>query len=213
MVSVAHGSGVPDQPRRYNTLEQFPLEAHLAVATRVPINNSNAVVLHPRPAITLTDDEFFDLCQLNSDWRIERTAEGALEIMAPARGESSRVNVYIEAQLMVWALKDRDGVVYGSSAGFILPNSATRSPDSAGTRRDRFEQLDERHNARFVPLCPEFVIEVPSPFDSMPALCAKIAEYGANGTRLGWLIDPSDRRVDVYTPADHVEILEAPDCP
>ncbi|MGI8644574.1 MAG: hypothetical protein ACR2LS_10750 [Thermomicrobiales bacterium] len=93
----------------------------MAVATRAPINNSNAVVLHPRPAITLTDDEFFDLCQLNSDWRIERTAEGALEIMAPARGESSRVNVYVyvnvEPQLMIWALRDRDGVVYGSSAG------------------------------------------------------------------------------------------------
>jgi Uma2 family endonuclease len=184
------------------------MEIPMSVATRQ--ETTHAVVLRTSPAITFTDDEFFDFCLLNSAWAIERGAEGELEIMSPAGGESSRVNVYIGAQLMVWALEERSGVVYGSSAGFILPNGATRSPDAAWIGRDRFEQLDERQKTRFVPLCPDFVVEVRSPSDSMSALRRKMEEYLANGAALGWLIDPDDRRVEVYRQGSDVQTLEAP---
>lgn len=180
----------------------------MSVATRQETTNS--VVLRTSPAITFTDDEFFEFCLLNSAWAIERSAGGELEIMSPAGGESSRVNLLVGAQLLKWALTDQTGVAYDSSAGFVLPNGATRSPDAAWIRRDRFEQLNERQKSRFVPLCPDFVVEVRSPSDSMPTLRRKMEEYRANGAALGWLIDPDDRRVEVYRQATNVQTLEAP---
>lgn len=183
----------------------------MAVATHAPVSTSNAIVLRMRPAIKLSEDQFFDFCQLNIEWAIERSSAGELEIMAPSGGESSRVNLYIAAQLIRWALNDRGGVVYDSSAGFILPNDAIRSPDAAWVRRERFEQLNASQKVRFVPLCPDFVIEVRSPSDSLPALRRKMEEYRANGAQLGWLIDPIDRRVEVFAGDTDVQIREAPE--
>ena len=181
----------------------------MALATRV--EPANAVVLQIRPAITFTEDEFFAFCQLNSDWRIERTAEGAWEIMAPAGGNTSRRNLLISAQVADWASRDGTGVAYDSSAGFLLPNGAVRSPDTAWLSLERFHQLTQRERERFLPLCPDFVIELRSPSDTMPALRAKMEEYRANGARLGWLIDPMSHRVEVYRPGEPVQTLEAPE--
>jgi Uma2 family endonuclease len=38
----------------------------------------------------------------------------------------------------------------------------------------------------------------------------KMSEYLENGARLGWLIDPVDRRVYLYRPGQSVECLENP---
>jgi len=169
-----------------------------------------AVVLDLRPIINLTDDQFFDLCRANADLRIERTAEGEILLMAPTGGESSRRNAQITSQLVVWENQDRTGISFDSSGGFILPNGAIRSPDAAWVRLVPLLKLSEEQKAKFIPLCPDFVVELRSDTDNLRDLQSKMQEYLDNGTQLGWLIDPREKRVYVYRQQAQVETLENP---
>jgi len=168
------------------------------------------VVLRLQPVLHLTDDQLFELCQLNSELHIERTPEGELLIMPPAGWESSNQNLELSAQLLMWAKRDATGVATDSSGGFRLPNGAMRSPDAAWVRRSRLAALTRRQKQRFLPLCPDFVIELRSPSDNLSALQAKMDEYIENGAQLGWLIDPLEKRVYVYRPQRQVERLDGP---
>jgi Uma2 family endonuclease len=158
------------------------------------------LVLHFSPAVDMTDNQFYEFCRLNRDLRIERTAAGDVVIMTPAGGETSNRNIEITHQLQQWAKRDGQGKAFDSSGGFRLLNGATRSPDAAWVRRSRLARLRKEEKAKFLPLCPDFVIELRSPTDALAALHAKMEEYLANGARLGWLIDPEDRRVYFYSP-------------
>jgi Uma2 family endonuclease len=168
------------------------------------------VVLRLKPVIHLTDDQLFELCQLNRDWRIEYTAQGELIVMPPTGGETGDQNAEITLQLRGWAKGDQTGIAFDSSTGFKLPNGATRSPDGAWVRRSRLAALTRDQKQKFLPLCPDFVIELRSPTDNLLALQRKMQEYLDNGAQLGWLIDPLTRRVHVYLPQRPPEILEAP---
>lgn len=175
--------------------------------TLVQVENPPLVV-HLRPIIHLTDDQFYELCRINRELRIERTAEGDLIIMPPAGGETGKRNSDLTAALVVWAKQDRTGVVFDSSTGFTLPNGAVRSPDAAWVKRSRLATLTPEQKKKFLPLCPDFVIELRSPTDSLTALQAKMQEYLDNGAQLGWLIDPEQRRVYLYRPNSPVEYWE-----
>ena len=163
------------------------------------------------PAIALTEEQFAAFCAQNSDMRIELTAEGVLEIMPPAFAITDHKNVKISSQLDVWADKDGSGVAFGPTAGFTLPNNAIRSPDASWVLRSRLAALTDEDKNRFIPLCPDFVVELRSATDRLSVVQAKMAEYMASGARLGWLIDPINRRVYVYRPNTPVEVLDAPD--
>ncbi|MGH2543269.1 MAG: Uma2 family endonuclease, partial [Ardenticatenaceae bacterium] len=102
------------------------------------------------------------------------------------------------------------GVVGDSSAGFILPNGAMRSPDASWVRRTRLAALSEEQRQRFLPLCPDFVIELRSPTDALSTLQQKMQEYIANGAQLGWLIDPQRRQVHIYQPEQEALTLDHP---
>ncbi len=167
-------------------------------------------VLRIRPALEMTDDQFFDFCQLNDDLRMERTAEGDILIMAPVGAEGSSGNADITMQLSVWAKKDRRGVAFDSSCGFRLPNNATRSPDAAWVSRPRLAGLSSDEKKKFLLLCPEFVIELRSPPDRLSGQKAKMEEYRENGALLGWLIDPIERQVHVCRQGHPVEQLDKP---
>lgn len=158
------------------------------------------LVLHTRPALDMDEQQFFEFCQLNGDWRIERTSEGDLEIMPPTGGETGNRNLKLVLQLGAWAERDGSGVGFGSSTGFILPNGAVRSPDAAWVRRERLAPLTADQKQKFLPLCPDFAIELRSPSDSLTVLQKKLLEYVENGARLGWLIDPESKQVHVYRP-------------
>jgi Uma2 family endonuclease len=160
--------------------------------------------------IDLTDEQFFQLCQNNSDLRFERTASGELLIMSPTGGETSNRNFEIVVQLGIWNKKNNLGVGFGSSGGFILPNGAARSPDASWVKRERWEALTQQQRREFLPLCPDFVVELCSPTDSLKQTQAKMQEYIDNGASLGWLIDAEARRVEIYRPNQDVEILENP---
>jgi Uma2 family endonuclease len=156
------------------------------------------IMRYLEPPEVMTDEEFFEFCRLNADWRIERTQEGELVIMPPAGGETGARNSQLTRLLGNWAESDGTGIVFDSSTGFVLPNGAKRSPDAAWLRRSRWDALKPEERRKFPPLCPDFVAELRSPTDDLDTLQAKLEEYIANGAELGWLIDPVERKVDVY---------------
>jgi Uma2 family endonuclease len=155
-------------------------------------------------------DDFWELCAVNRDLRLERTAEGVLIAMTPAGAGSGGRNLRLSQRLANWSDQDGTGEPFDSSAGFTLPNGAVRSPDASWIRRERWDVLNRDQQERFAPICPDFVAELRSPSDSKTAMRAKMAEYLANGARLGWLIDPLDSTVEIYRPGRDVEVLANP---
>ena len=129
-------------------------------------------VLNFQPVIDLTEDQFFEFCQLNRDVRIERNAKGEILVMPPTGGVTGAQNAEITMQLGLWAKQDGTGVTFDSSTGFVLPDRSVRSPDGAWVARWRYDALTEAQKDRFLPLCPEFVIELKSPSDYLPR-CSK----------------------------------------
>jgi Uma2 family endonuclease len=180
------------------------------VTAAQPYIEGPPLLLHVRPAVEMTDDQFFVFCQVNRDLRIERTAEGDVLIMSPAGGASGARNADLTAQLQQWARTNRSGVAFDSSSGFTLPNGAIRSPDAAWVKRARMRALTDAEREKFLPLCPDFVVELLSPSDHLPTVRAKMEEYMANGALLGWLIDPTRRVVEVYRPGVALEQVENP---
>ena len=170
-----------------------------------------ALELQMAPAIDMSREQFFQFCQLNRDMRIERNAEGSIAVMTPAGGETGARNGLVVAALYRWAEEDGTGVTFDSSTGFELPNGAVRAPDAAWVPRNRLARLTPEDKQRFLPLCPDFVIELLSPSDSRTAARRKMEEYRASGARLGWLIDPARRQVAIYRADGSVEQRSEPD--
>ena len=158
----------------------------------------------------LTDDKLFQLCQKNGDLRIERNSQGDLAIMAPEGSDTRMRSSGLNGQLWLWNQQKKLGVTFGSSAGFILPNGAMRSPDVSWIIKDRWEAISPEQQAKFAPICPDFVIELMSPSDNLSITQAKMQEYQENGTRLGWLINRKDQQVEIYRMGKPLEILQAP---
>lgn len=164
--------------------------------------------LKTRPAVDLSEEDFFRLCQANSDLRFERTAEGDVIVMSPTGSETGRRNLDLLFHLKSWAEADGRGVAFDSSTGFTLPDGSVRSPDASWILRERYAALDAHARSRFAPICPDFVIELCSRTDPRKKVAAKMDAYLANGLRLGWMIDPDRRQVLVYRPGRPVEILD-----
>jgi Uma2 family endonuclease len=179
----------------------------------LPMMNPSPLTLCFAPEIALTDDLFRKICAANPELRLERTAEGNLEMMYPAGGESSRQNFTLAMRLGVWneGRGDDAGVCFDSSAGFKLPSGATRGPDASWIARDRWLALTPEQRRVFPPICPDFVAELRSPSDSKRKLRDKLREYLANGARLGWLIDPLDGTVEISRPGQEPETLTRPE--
>jgi Uma2 family endonuclease len=162
-------------------------------------------------SVEMTTAEFYEFCQANRDLRIERSASGDVVIMPPAFSDTGNRNIKIAQQLANWADQDGTGLGFDSSSGFTLPNGATRSPDAAWIRLERWNTLTEAEKASFAPICPDFVVELRSSSDTLSSLKAKLEEYVANGALLGFLIDRKQRQVHIYRPDQDPEILENPD--
>lgn len=156
----------------------------------------------------MSDELFYQLCQDNEDLRLELTADGDLIIMAPTGGVMGSRNADITTQLTIWAKRDGTGLSFDSSTMFCLPNGAKRSPDGSWMSRERWDGLSQEERDKFVPLCPDFVLESRSPSDSLPFLQEKMDEYISNGAALGFLLDPKAKRVYVYRPGHPVESLD-----
>ncbi|MBG1264483.1 Uma2 family endonuclease [Nostoc commune] len=160
--------------------------------------------------IDLTDEQFFQMCQKNSNYRFERTASGEILIMSPTGSDTGRRNVKITTQLDIWNSESNLGEVFDSSTGFTLPNGAERSPDASWVKIERWNALTPEQQEKFAPICPDFVVELRSRTDSLKELQEKMQEYIENGAQLGWLIDRKNKRVEIYRPGKDVEILDNP---
>lgn len=167
------------------------------------------LTLNLEPVIHLTHERFYQLCQTNRDVRLERTAEGHLIIMPPTGWGTGDRNAEITFQLRAWSKQTGLGKVFDSSTGFTLPNGADRSPDAAWVKQERIEALNPDPD-RFLPLAPDFAVELRSASDSLKSLREKMQEYIENGVRLGWLINPRDRQMEIYRPGQAVEVLQSP---
>ena len=160
---------------------------------------------------SMTTEQFYQFCQVNRDLRIERTANGEVIVMPPAFSDTGNRNFKIALQVGYWADKDGTGEGFDSSAGFTLPNGATRSPDVSWIKLERWNALTAQQKVSFAPICPDFIIELRSKSDTLKGLQAKMQEYIDNGASLGWLIDRQNQKVYIYRPNREAEILDNPE--
>jgi Uma2 family endonuclease len=148
-------------------------------------------------SVGLTPEQFFRLCSDNPDLRLELTAQKEIIIMPPAGLKTSWRNGIICTELTTWARKDGTGIALDATGGYTLPNEAVRGPDASWIRRERWDALSDEEKEKFAEIYPDFAIEL-------------MSEYLDNGVRLGWLIDPFNKRVYVYRPGKMAECLENP---
>ena len=158
----------------------------------------------------LTDDQFTQVCQENPEVKFERNVSGELIILPPTGGETGKRNFEIYIDLGIWNRQAKLGVAFDSSTLFQLPNGADRSPDVAWIRQDRWDALTPEKQQKFPPICPDFVVELRSKTDRLKSLQDKMLEYQQNGVRLGWLINPQDRQVEIYRAEKSVDVLDSP---
>jgi len=150
------------------------------------------------PEFPMNDERYYAFCMANPDLRIERTAQGEINIVPPAGGESDYQCLQTGTQLNVWAKRDGRGKAFGSSAEFLLSTGATLSPDAAWVSNQRLGQLSREQRRKFLPICPEFVIELMSPSDRLPTAQQKMEEWIGAGVELAWLIQPDEKTILIY---------------
>jgi Uma2 family endonuclease len=130
--------------------------------------------------------------------------------MSPTGAETGNRNFKVIQQLANWTDMDGTGIGFDSSTGFILPNGAKRSPDASWIQLSRWQSLTSDQQTKFAPICPDFVVELRSASDRLSDLQAKMEEYIQNGSRLGWLIDRTDKKVYVYRSQSELICLDNP---
>ncbi len=155
----------------------------------------------------MTEEEYWNFCQANQDLRIERTSMGEIIIMPPTGAETGYRNGDLNVQLGAWAKKDGRGRAFDSNTEFVLPGGAAFAPDASWVATNRLAAFSKEQKRKFLPLCPDFVVELMSPGDRLPGVQSKMKEWMANGALLGWLIDPDNRTVYVYRPGVDAEAL------
>lgn len=158
----------------------------------------------------MTDDEFFEFCQRNRNFRIEMNSEGEILFMPPTGSETGNKNFRVTGRFWSWVEKDGSGEGFDSSTGFVLPNGAIRSPDLSWIKLEKWNAIPKTKRKKFAPVCPDFVVEIRAESDPLARLRSKMKEYIENGASLGWLIDTVEQKIEIYRPNAEVEILNKP---
>ncbi|MGC1245602.1 MAG: Uma2 family endonuclease [Spirulinaceae cyanobacterium] len=181
---------------------------------QIPVRPETETLLIELPktiSLYVTPEQFVALTVANRDLRMERTAQGELIVNPPTGWQTGKRNSSLSGELYLWWRKAGEpGEVFDSSTGFILPNGAIRAPDASWVSPKRWQALTQESKGTFAHVCPDFVVELRSSSDSLKSVQDKMREYIDNGARLGWLLDPQHRRVEVYRPGLAVEVLENP---
>lgn len=178
--------------------------------TQTQTSRAIPVNIPPTLTLTVTREQFVELAIANRELQLERTATGELIVNPPTGGETGYRNSDLNGQLWLWNRQTKLGKTFDSSTGFHLPNGADRSPDAAWVRQERWDALTPEQKEGFIPLSPDFVVELRSKSDRIKPLQDKMQEYMENHVRLGWLIDRSTRKVEIYRQNQEVELLENP---
>ncbi|MEC4891547.1 MAG: Uma2 family endonuclease [Oscillatoria sp. PMC 1050.18] len=170
----------------------------------------NSVTIDFNSIIKISDEQFYQLCRANPDVKFERNADGEIIIMSPTGGETGNWNAELTTEFTLWNRRTKLGKVFDSSTCFKLPNNANRSPDVAWIKQERWDALTDSQKEKFPPIAPDFVLELMSPNDTLKATQDKMKEYLKNQVKLGWLLNPKTRKVEIYRLGKAVEILEDP---
>ena len=164
--------------------------------------------------LKLTDEQFEKIAMEEDIYKLEQSASGELIVLSPTGSDTSEKNSSINAQLYLWNQKNGEGKVFDSSGLFRLSNGAKKGPDASWVKIERWNQLTREQKRTFAPITPDFVIELASPSDNKPSryqeLQNKMQEYIDCGVRLGWLINPDTKIVEIYRLGRDVEIKENP---
>ena len=159
----------------------------------------------------VSDRDLELLSRDNPNARLETNSKGQLIIMSPTGGETGKKNGDLFGQVWYWNKQQQNlGVVFDSSTGFRLLNNAVRSPDVSWITNDKWNALSAEQRRKYLPLAPDFAIELMSPTDSLSELQNKMREYIECGVRLGWLINPDEKQVEIYRQGQNKEILDNP---
>jgi Uma2 family endonuclease len=146
-----------------------------------------------------TDDEFYHFCLDNPDLKFERDAQKNIIILPSTGGKIGNYNAEVLGELIFWNRVKSEGKCFDSSTAFKLANGAVRSPDAAWMKIERWNSLSDKDKEQFPPLCPDFLIEIKSPSNTLAAQKAKMEEWVANGCKLAWLINPEENKTYVYS--------------
>lgn len=162
----------------------------------------------------ITPKQFEQLAEAEQLARLELTASGELIVMSPTGGEAGAKNFNLYIDFGIWNRQTKLGQAFDSSTIFALPNGARRSPDVSWVKLERWEALTLKEKQGFPPIAPDFVIELVSPSDltnqRYEDLQNKMQEYLENSVKLGWLIEPSAKKVEIYRLGQSVELLNNP---
>ncbi|MFK7947362.1 MAG: Uma2 family endonuclease [Saprospiraceae bacterium] len=156
----------------------------------------------------MTDEQFFEFCQMNRDVRIERT-NNLIIIQSPQNSATGNFNVELGFELGIWNRRAKNGKVFDSSTGFTMPDGSVRSPDLSWILNDKWEAIDVEKRERFAPVCPDFLVEIRSKNDSLKILKKKMLNYIEFGCRLGWLIDRYEQKVYIYRNDGSISIVKS----
>lgn len=152
----------------------------------------------------LTDEEFYQFCADNRDWRIERDASHQISIVPPTSSETGASNSELGRQLANWNVDTESGKTFDSSAGFTLDTGAMLSPDASWIAWERWNALSPDDRRGFARICPDFVVELLSPTDRLTDTMRKMEHWLAAGAKLGWLIAPGTESVYLFEPGQPV---------
>jgi Uma2 family endonuclease len=181
-----------------------------ATAPTTPVNTQPLLIDVSNTTLTITPEQFDILCIDNPDLRLELTPNRELIVMAPAGGESSEKNGDLFLEVGIWNRQTNLGRAFDSSGGydFTALGGGKPAPDVSWIEKSRLEGVNI---VGFIPVVPDFVIELRSATDNLKPLQEKMVEYQRLGVKLGLLINPRNKQVEVYRPGKEPEILESPD--
>ncbi len=154
--------------------------------------------------------DFEHLCASNPSLKLETDASGNLIVMSPTGSESGKRNLSLAFQIELWNRQSQLGITFDSSTGFKLSNGAVRSPDVSWIEITRWDSLTAKQKRGFAPIDPDFVIELMSPTDDLLVTQQKMTEYMNCDIKLGWLINPDEKQVEIYRQGQNKEILNNP---
>ena len=186
-----------------NVLPVPPVLPAAETAGALPLPSSLAERLN-----RMSDDEFYVFCRRNPEQKFERRADGTIEVLTMTGGTTGNRNSELLTDLTIWNRQGRPGFVFDSSTGFRLANGAVRSLDAAWVRAEAWQALAAGQQEKFPPLCPDFVVELLSPSDTLPELLVKMQGYISNGCRLAWLIDPRTETARLFRADGTVSVVK-----
>jgi Uma2 family endonuclease len=159
--------------------------------------------------LTVTPEHFDQLCLDNPDLRLELTKDGELIVMAPVGGDSGEKNGNLFGEVWYWNRQSNLGRAFDSSTGYDFTAFAggKLSPDVSWIEKSRLEGIEI---VGFIPVVPDFVLELRPATDNLKPLQDKMQEYRRLGVKLGLLINPKNKQIEVYRPRQDAEVLESP---